>query len=64
MQQPLLSQKLFTAAFVAETLCVTYALLFTEMASVTSLVYFFSGLIIAFAMVLLPESQLSFSIKK
>jgi hypothetical protein len=50
--------------FAIETICVTYALSVPQIAAITSLLYFFSGLFIAFVMIGLNEAQLSFNIKK
>ena len=58
------TKNLLAAAFVAETICVTYALLFPALVPLASILYCFSGLLIAGFILFLPAARQSFSIKE
>ncbi|MCW3086653.1 MAG: hypothetical protein JWQ78_39 [Sediminibacterium sp.] len=58
MQFRALIKPLLVAAFIAETLCVTYALKFPAWIPTASVVYFLSGLLIAVLTVCLPQVRL------
>lgn len=57
-------KNLLAAAFVLETICATYALLFASFTSIASVFYFVSGLMIAALLLFLPQAKQSFSIKE
>jgi len=58
------TKSLLTAAFVLETICVTYALLFSSLTTMAAILYFVSGLAIAACLLFLPQAKQSFSIKE
>ena len=64
MRKMLKTKNLLAAAFVAETICVTYALLFPALVPLASILYCFSGLLIAGFILFLPAARQSFSIKE
>jgi hypothetical protein len=64
MQNLFKIKNLLAAAFLVETVCVTYALLIPALSPVTSILYFISGLLIAIFILLLPKAKQSFSIKE
>ena len=49
-------------AFLAETICVSYALKFPAWIPAASVIYFISGIVIAFFFLCLPQAWLSFSV--
>ena len=63
MQTLLKIKNLLAAAFLVETICVTYALLFPELIPLASVFYFLSGIMIAVFILWLPKAKQSFSIK-
>jgi len=64
MKKLLTIEHSLTAAFVAETICVTYALLFPALIPAASILYCICGLIIAGLILFLPQAKQSFSIKE
>ncbi len=58
------TKNLLAAAFILETICVTYALLFASLTSVAAVLYFVSGLMIAVLLLFLPQAKQSFSIEE
>lgn len=58
------SKNLLASAFVLETFCVTYALLFPSLISLATVLYFLCGCLIAIFILELPQAKQSFSIKE
>ena len=64
MKKLLTIEHLLTAVFVAETICVTYALLFPALIPAASILYFVCGSMIAALILFLPQAKQSFSLKE
>jgi hypothetical protein len=62
MQTRALIKPALLIAFVAETVCVTYALKFPAWIPLASVIYFLSGVAIAFLFVCLPQAALRFRV--
>jgi len=64
MKKLLKTKNLLATAFIGETICVTYALLFSSLIPLASILYFISGLLISGLLLFLPEAKQSFSFKE
>jgi hypothetical protein len=53
-----LTKKVLTAAFLIETFCVTYALKFPTLVPIATIVYFLSGILIAWMILFLPQATI------